>query len=259
MSINMSLIPIQETKSRFHPTQLARLNRSRVPRHIAIIPDGNRRWAKKRLLDPEEGHEEGIDMLMEITKAAQELGVEVLTFFAFSTENWSRTQEEIAALMELFSCYLIEQQEEMRQWGIKLETIGDLTGLPPFLNQAIHDTKLATQSCDKTRLVLALNYGSRNELCRAFKAILEDYEANDLKKEEINEQTINRYLDTSPWGDPELLIRTSGELRVSNFLLWQISYTELYVDSVLWPDFTSQHLLEAILDYQKRERRWGGP
>lgn len=258
MSVNVAIIPFLEEASRFHPSELARLDRSRIPQHIAIIPDGNRRWAKKRLSSVQEGHREGADTLMEIVKAAKELGIKGITFYSFSTENWNRPPEEVMALMALFTSYLTEQREEMVQSGIKLETIGDLSELPSFLCKTIHETKLATQECNKVSLILALNYGSRNEICRAFRAILNDYDHHYLSKEDINEETISRYLDTHRWGDPDLLIRTSGELRVSNFLLWQISYSEIHVAPVLWPDFTPQHLIEAIIDFQGRQRRWGG-
>lgn len=258
MSVDIALLPPLEKVSRFHPRDLARLNRNRIPQHIAIIPDGNRRWAKKHLSSPQRGHKEGADILLETVKAAQEINIKVITFYAFSTENWNRPKEEITALMALFTSYLLEQREDMVQSGIKLETIGDLTRLPDFLNQVIHDTKVATQHCTSIRLVLAFNYGARDELCRAFKAMLQDYDRKVLSQDDINESTIGSYLDTEHWQDPELLIRTSGELRISNFLLWQISYTEIYVSSALWPDFTPHHLLEAILDYQQRDRRWGG-
>ncbi len=258
MSVDVAIIPFTEKSSRFHPSQLARLDYSRMPQHIAIIPDGNRRWAKKRLSSIQEGHREGADTLMEIVKAAQELHIKGITFYSFSTENWNRPPEEVIALMALFTSYLIEQREEMVQSGIKVETIGDLSALPSFLCETIQETKIATQECNKINLILALNYGSRDEICRAFRAMLNDYDLDSLSKEEINEATISRYLDTHKWKDPDLLIRTSGELRVSNFLLWQISYAEIHVAPVLWPDFTPQHLIEAIVDFQGRQRRWGG-
>lgn len=258
MSVNIAIMPFQEKSSRFHSSQLDRVDRSRIPQHIAIIPDGNRRWAKKRLSSIKEGHLEGADNLMEIVKAAQELEIKYLTFYCFSTENWNRAPEEVMFLMALFTHYLTEQREEMVQSGIRLETIGELATLPPFLRKVIYETQEATQECNGINLILALNYGSRNEICRAFKSMLEDYNRQQILKEEINEATISRYLDTYKWGDPDLLIRTSGELRVSNFLLWQISYSEIYVAPVLWPDFTPQHLLEAVIDFQRRERRWGG-
>lgn len=258
MSVDLAISPFQEKSSRFHPSQLARLDLSRIPHHIAIIPDGNRRWAKKRLSSVQEGHREGADTLMEIVKAAQELMVKEITFYSFSTENWNRSPEEVMALMILFTTYLMEQTEDMVHSEIKLETIGDLSGLPSFLQEAIHETKSATQNCHKIRLILALNYGSRDEICRAFRAMLKDYDQQQLYKEDINEATISRYLDTHQWDDPDLVIRTSGELRISNFLLWQISYSEIHLAPVLWPDFTPQHLIEAILDFQGRKRRWGG-
>jgi undecaprenyl diphosphate synthase len=258
MSVDVAIIPFQDNSSRFSSSQLARLDPLRMPQHIAIIPDGNRRWAKKRLSSVQEGHREGADTLMEVVKAAKELKIKGITLYSFSTENWNRPPEEVMALMALFTTYLTEQREEMVQSGIKLETIGDLEPLPPYLRETIHTTKFATRNCNKISLILALNYGSRNEICRAFRAILEDYDQQLLSKEDINEETISRYLDTHPWGDPDLLIRTSGELRVSNFLLWQISYSEIHVAPVLWPDFKPEHLIDAVIDFQGRERRWGG-
>lgn len=258
MTVELDIAPYVERSSLFHPLQLARINRSRVPKHIAIIPDGNRRWARKNLSSIAEGHREGADTLIEIVNAARELEIESITFYSFSTENWNRPPEEVFALMMLYSNFLLENKEEMVQTGVKLETIGDLSSLPSFLQHTIEETKRATQDCGKINLILALNYGSRNEICRAFRAMLNDFEQASLKKEDVNEEMISRYLDTQPWGDPDLLIRTSGELRVSNFLLWQISYSEIHVAPVLWPDFTPQHLIDAILDYQSRQRRWGG-
>ena len=260
MSLNLALkMPVTEKSEYFHLSQLTRLNRNAIPQHIAIIPDGNRRWARKNLSKEEQGHREGADILMETVKAARELQVKVITFFAFSTENWARPEQEIICLMAIFTDYLLNQRDEMIRCGIKLDTIGDLVRLPSFLNQVIEETKEATRDCTDIRLVLAFNYGSRNELCRAFKLMLQDYENNHLSAEDVNEPTISRYLDTGGWCDPELLIRTSGEVRISNFLLWQISYAEIHISPVLWPEFTPQHLLNAILDYQDRNRRLGGP
>ncbi len=250
--------PTPNKKPIYPIDQLRDLNRSRIPKHIAIIPDGNRRWAKKKQSDSDVGHREGADTLMDIIKAAQELGIESLTVYSFSTENWARPQEEIEALMVIYATYLIDNCQEMVQTGIKLETIGDLSKLPPFLNQIIEETKLATQHCQSINLILALNYGSRDEMCRAFKLMWEDCKQKQLSCKDINETVLNSYLDTSTWADPELLIRTSGEYRLSNFLLWQLCYAEMYITPVLWPDFTPQHLLEAIIDYQRRDRRWGG-
>jgi undecaprenyl diphosphate synthase len=244
--------------SKFLPGEVEKLDRSRIPQHIAIIPDGNRRWAKKRFLDLKMGHEEGADILMEIVESAQELGVKALTVYGFSTENWNRPFYEVMLLMTLFTDYLIRHQQRMVNNGIKMETIGDLTSLPTGLKDAIHATREATGACDDIRLIFAFNYGSRNEICRAFHKLLEDYDKKKIEKKEIDETTISRYLDTHEWGDPELLIRTSGELRISNFLLWQISYAEIHIAPVLWPDFRPKNLLDAIIDFQNRERRWGG-
>lgn len=212
MLIDADITSYTEQRAIFSPLQLSRLDKARLPKHIAIIPDGNRRWAKKRLSNILEGHREGCDTLMEAVKAAKELGVEKVTFYSFSTENWNRSPEEVMGLMLLFSQYLMENCDEMFQSGIKLETIGDLTPLPPFLRNVIQDVKSATSDCEKIVLILALNYGSRNELCRAFRTMLEDYDQGDLSKDEINEKTVARYLDTHQWGDPDLLIRTGGEL-----------------------------------------------
>lgn len=239
--------------------QLSSLDMLRIPKHIAIIPDGNRRWAKKREATAQEGHREGADILMDIVKAAKELSVEVITFYTFSTENWNRSESEIASFMFLIASYLSSQREEMIRCGIQLHTIGNLTQLPGYVQRIVEETKKATASCSKINLVLALNYGGRDDIKRAVHSILDDYQSQKLKKEDVTEAMISRYLDTSPWTDPELLIRASGELRISNFLLWQLSYSEIHVTPVLWPDFTPQHLLEAVRSYQNRERRLGGP
>lgn len=258
MTIDIPVMPAQKKSSKFHPSQLVQIDRTRIPKHIAIIPDGNRRWAKKRMASPESGHREGADNLMEIIQAAQELGVKALTVYSFSTENWSRPQDEIEALMAIYASYLIENRETMAQTGIKLETIGNLSKLPLFLTDIIQETKKATSHCRDINLILALNYGSRDEMCRAFKTMLEDYEHKQLSKEDISEEVLASYLDTHEWGDPDLLIRTSGEFRVSNFLLWQVCYSEIHISPVFWPEFAPKHLLDAIIDFQGRERRWGG-
>ena len=258
MSLRNALAHDIQKSSRFCPDQLARLNRDAIPEHIAIIPDGNRRWARQREAEDHKGHCEGADILMEIVKAALELNVKVVSFYAFSTENWTRPEDEIFGLMILFSVYIASQRDEMVRCGIKFETIGDPSRLPLFLREEIERTKEATNSCHHIRLVIALNYGARDELCRAFKTMFRECNKGLLNPEGIDEQTISRYLDTSGWKDPELLIRTSGEVRISNFLLWQISYTEIHISPVLWPAFTAEHLLDAVLDYQEKNRRWGG-
>jgi undecaprenyl diphosphate synthase len=241
----------------FSEAQLNLLNPSRIPKHIAIIPDGNRRWAKRNLLSIHKGHRQGSDILIHIVKAAIELGIEALTFYAFSTENWARPQLEIDVLMKLMINFLEEYQETMQENGIRLEVIGDLSSLPKELQQTITHTKQATHQEKKMRLILAINYGARDELARAFKKMMGDYDLGLFKKEGINSDLISNYLDTAEWSDPDLLIRTSGETRISNYLLWQLSYAEMHFTDVLWPDFKPENLLNALIDYQKRERRWG--
>jgi undecaprenyl diphosphate synthase len=222
--------------------------------HIAIIMDGNRRWAKEQGLSPIMGHWKGAEVLMEIVKAASELGVKTLTVYAFSTENWSRPEDEIDGLMDIIEVYLSRKKDHMVREGVRLETIGDVSKLPKPVTDALNETKKATAQGDKINLVLALNYGGRNEIKRAISKIIDD----KIESSAVTENLISEYLDTHPWGDPELVIRTSGELRVSNFLLWQISYSEIYVSDVLWPDFTPQHLGEAALEFHRRGRRLGG-
>lgn len=258
MSVETMSLVKEEKKTVYRASQLSRLDLKRVPGHIAIIPDGNRRWAKKRQSTTQEGHREGADVLMTIVRAAKELGVRTLTFYAFSTENWERPEIEVQALMSLIASYLVVEIDDMVQNGIKFDTIGDIEQVPDFLQQAINDAKEATRNCQEINLVLALNYGARDEMRRAVVKMIKDYSLNRLRLENISERTISGYLDTKNWQDPDLLIRAGGELRVSNFLLWQLSYTEIHSAPVYWPDFNPLHLLEAIIDYQKRDRRLGG-
>lgn len=243
-----------EVATLFTPQQLARLDQARIPRHVAIIPDGNRRWAKKQRRHYDFGHRTGASALIQTIKAAKELGVKVMTFYLFSTENWSRSREEVAALMWLLKRFLLENCEEMRTCGIRLKTIGELSAFPKRVLSVVENTVEATVDCDQIDMVLALNYGGRDEIKRVLHRIID----KGLPKEQITESLIASYLDTAPWGDPDLLIRTSGEMRLSNFLLWQLSYAEIYIAQVLWPDFKPEHLLEAVVDFQKRERRLGG-
>lgn len=224
-----------------------------VPKHIAIIMDGNRRWAKLRGLPPMMGHWEGAEALTEVIRSASDLGVKTLTVYAFSTENWGRPELEIEGLMNMFELYLVRKKEHMVRDGVNLSAIGDLSRLPERVRNAFYQTKKATEHCDRINLVLALNYGGRDELRRAFAKILEE----KISPDQLTEEMIAKHLDTSRFGDPDLLIRTSGEMRVSNFLLWQISYTEIFSTDVLWPEFSPKKLLEAILVFQKRNRRLG--
>ena len=237
----------------FTPDQLADIDLSNIPKHVAIIPDGNRRWAMKQSEGASFGHKSGCDILMDVVEAASELHVDYLTLYTFSTENWRRSKDEIDALMSLLQQYLSDQCPRMVKKGVKLLTIGDLTPLPCSVKRVIEETQKATQNCQKTHLVLALNYGSREEICRAVRHMMQD----GLSPQDVNEEKVSHYLDTSQIPDPELLIRTSGEKRLSNYLLWQLSYTELYLTETLWPDFKPIDFLTAIKEYQNRERRIG--
>lgn len=238
--------------------QLSLLDPSNIPAHVAIIPDGNRRWAKLHAMDISQGHRQGADNLITIVKAAKALGIKSITFFLFSTENWMREQKEVDALLWLMEFFLIEQRQTMIDNGIRFQTIGDLTKFSDRILNVIAESKQATSHCHDIDMIAALNYGGRNEITRAMKALLEDFEKQKFPKEAVDEALVSKYLDTAAWPDPELLIRTSGEKRVSNFLLWQISYAEIYTTEVLWPEFTPGHLFKAILYYQSRERRLGG-
>lgn len=242
----------------FSSDELARIDPLRVPAHVAIIMDGNRRWAKQRNLPPMMGHWEGAEVLTDVVKAASELGVKTLTVFSFSTENWTRPKLEIEALMNIFEIYLQRKRELMVRDGIRLDAIGDFDRLPQKVKDAFRETKEATKNCEKVNLVLALNYGGRDEIRRALSKILALHDKKRLENSEITEELIASHLDTAKFGDPELLIRTSGEMRVSNFLLWQLSYAEIYATEALWPDFSPKHLYDAVLAYQSRMRRKGG-
>lgn len=239
----------------YTPEQLLAVEQGPIPHHVAFIPDGNRRWAKKRGVSVAQGHREGADRLIDIVKAAKALGIKTVTFYSFSTENWTRSQLEIQAIFWLLESYLIEQCPTMVNSGIRYNTIGDLSRFPASVRQTIQQTKNNTAHCNAVEMIMALNYGGRDELKRAFASIVE---TRAWEKEAITESLISRYLDTAGRPDPDLLIRTSGESRLSNFLLWQTSYSEIYMTDVLWPDFTPTQLLKAVLDFQKRDRRLGG-
>ncbi|MCH9609625.1 MAG: Ditrans,polycis-undecaprenyl-diphosphate synthase ((2E,6E)-farnesyl-diphosphate specific) [Chlamydiales bacterium] len=230
-----------------------------VPTHVAIIMDGNRRWARRQLfskvLNPFDGHWEGANTLNSIVEASTEVGISYLTAYAFSTENWKRSPEEVKTLMKILVDYLQNQRRKMVSEGVRFETIGDLTPFDQEVRDVIDETISATKKGKTLRLTLALNYGARDEMRRAMVAMAEDYKEGKI--EIISEQLLSRYLDTGHLPDPDFLIRTSGEMRFSNFLLWQIAYTEVYVTSRLWPEFTPRDYLDALYEYQKRERRGG--
>ncbi len=257
--MNSALIDpiLKEEKPIYSPSELALVNQIHVPEHVAIIMDGNRRWAKRQGLPPTMGHWKGADTLLDIVEAAKKLGIKVLTVYSFSTENWNRSQNEVNALMEVLKIQLLKQRAMMIREGVRFHTIGDISRFPSDLIDVIESTKQVTETGNVIDLVVALNYGARDEICRAVQTIVKDCIKGNFHQTEISEKLIARYLDTKQWKDPELLIRTSGEKRLSNFLLWQISYSEVYVTDVLWPDFRPRDLLDAILEYQQREHRLG--
>lgn len=235
-----------------------RLDLSKLPKHVAIIMDGNRRWALRRKSAVETGHFRGADTLATITEAAADIGIEVLTVFTFSTENWRRPKIEVKGLMKLFEIYLGRMTPNMVKNGVKLSTIGDLSPFPKEVIRELDRAKKATEGGERIELILALNYGGRDDLRRAIVQMVEDVSQNKLVKEDVTEEVISSYLDTRGRPDPELLIRTSGEQRISNFLLWQIPYAEVYTTRVLWPDFTKDDLMDAVVEFQERQRRYGG-
>lgn len=241
----------------FSKEQLSSLDLHRVPKHIAIIMDGNRRWAKERNLPAELGHANGARALKEAVQAAAELGVKTLTVFSFSTENKNRPQEEIKGLLNLFKEYLISEKETMIENGIAFHTIGDISYFPEDLVKIVDETKKETSVGRKLNLVVAVNYGSRDEIVRAVQKVAQDALDHKIQPKEVSEEVFAQYLDTASFSDPDLLIRTSGEFRISNFLLWQISYSEISVLRKYWPDFQPDDLLSTIKEYQARERRCG--
>jgi undecaprenyl diphosphate synthase len=219
--------------------------------------DGNGRWAKERGQNRLEGHAMGVDSVRSTLKAARELGVCYLTLYAFSTENWSRPKEEVEGLMDLLVQSITNELDELNENGVRLLAIGDIEGLPNKCANSLKQAIKETSNNDQISLVLALNYSSKWELSKAVKTIASDVQNNTIKLDEITDELISSYLSTKGIPDPELLIRTSGEHRVSNFLLWQIAYAEFYFTDTHWPDFRREHFIQAILDYQGRERRFG--
>lgn len=250
-SLNVSLDPI------YSEEDFAQIDPKLVPYHLAIIMDGNRRWAKQQDYPLEVGHWQGSERLDCIVRAATELGIKVVTTYAFSTENWRRSQEEVAMLMQILEAYLINKRERLVKEGVRLHAIGDLSKLPANIIEALRETLEATEKCDKIDLVIAINYGGRDEICRSFKKIAERIQAGELDPEDISEQLVTEHLDTAKWPEPDLVIRTSGESRMSNFLTWQAAYSEIFVTNILWPEFSERNLFEAILEFQKRNRRFG--
>ena len=236
---------------------LAKIDMERLPRHIGVIMDGNGRWAAARHLPRSAGHKAGAEALRRVTELCREIGIPVLTVYAFSTENWLRPQEEVSFLMRLFVEYLHSEVDLMNRQNIRLGFLGDESGLPPGVRQALDQARRSTAANTRMVLNLAVNYGGRDELVRAVRKIAGLVKEDKLAAEDIDSDTIAGFLDTAGQADPDLLIRPSGELRLSNFLLWQGAYAELYFSNLLWPDFGKRDMLEAIVDYQSRSRRFG--
>jgi undecaprenyl diphosphate synthase len=228
-----------------------------VPRHVAIIMDGNGRWARERMMPRPFGHRSGMKAVREVVEGAIEAGIEVLSLFAFSQENWQRPRTEVSALMSLLEEYIAREVDELRERGVRVVVLGDIERLTPPAAAAVQRVMAETAHNDRLTLNLFISYGSRAELTRAARLIAEDVAAGRLSPNDVNEEEIEKRLFTAGCADPDLLIRTSGEQRISNFLLWQVAYTELFISPVLWPDFGRHELYDAIVDYQSRERRFG--
>lgn len=234
------------------------IDMDKLPKHIAIIMDGNGRWAKKRMLPRKLGHKAGADTLEDITKAADKLGVKHLTVYAFSTENWKRTEEEVKGIMDLLRNYLDRYIAKADKENIKIDIIGEKSRLDRDIQDKIKTIESLSADKQGLNLHIALNYGGRDDLLRGFKKIASKIASGELKTDDITEDMISESLDTGFYQDPELVIRTSGEERISNFLLWQIAYSEFVFNKKLWPDYTEEDLYEDICYYQNRDRRFGG-
>jgi undecaprenyl diphosphate synthase len=236
---------------------LQSIDRTKLPSHIAIIMDGNGRWAKERGEDRVYGHHEGVLSVRDIVNGCAELGISYLTLYAFSTENWNRPKEEVNALMELLVNTIRKEVEELKKNNIRLHVIGDIKSLPDICQKELSEAKDMTAANTGLNLILALSYSSRWEMIEAAKAMVRDAQAGKLKADDIDDAAFHNYLNTAQFPDPELMIRTSGEYRISNFLLYQLAYAELYFTDVHWPEFRRKNLYEALLNYQQRERRFG--
>lgn len=236
---------------------LQRIDKNKMPRHIAIIMDGNGRWAQEKGEDRLYGHFHGVESVRNIVEGCAELGIEYLTLYAFSTENWDRPEYEVTGLMELLVDTIRKEVETLNKNNIKLHVIGDMQMLPEYARQELNEALELTSANTGLNLVMALSYSSRWELVNAVQQIAKDVAAGKINAAAINQDTLQQYLLTSAFPDPELMIRTSGEYRISNFLLFQLAYAELYFTNVRWPDFRKENLYEAIIDFQSRQRRFG--
>ncbi len=232
------------------------LDKENLPKHIAMIMDGNRTWARNKGLDPMQGHLELVVALDKVIKYSKEIGIKEITFYAFSTENWKRSKEEVDWLMDIYNKFISTFYEKYP--GIKFRQLGEKERLPNFIQKSIYEMENKTNESNDMTFNMALNYGGRQELINATKQILNEVKDNKLKINEIDSQTVSNYLYTEGDSDPDLIIRTSGQIRLSNFLLWQSSYSELYFTNVYWPDFDENELEKAIIEYQKRNRKFGG-
>ena len=228
-----------------------------IPRHIAIIMDGNGRWAQMRGRPRVFGHQHGMNTVRAVVEGCRELGCDALTLFAFSEENWKRPRSEVKVLMRLLRKYIEKEREELRKNGIRLKCLGRLSKIDPEPRRAIEEAEAYTADCSDMVLNLAISYGSRSEIVDAARHLCREAAAGRLDPENVDESTVEAALYTAGIPDPDLLIRTSGEMRISNFLLWQIAYTEIFITPILWPDFTKKDLFEAIGEFQKRDRRFG--
>lgn len=233
------------------------INRTNLPRHVAVIMDGNGRWAKRKGAMRIFGHRNAVQAVRDVTEACGELGIGYLTLYAFSTENWSRPKEEVEGLMELLVKTLKQEIDRLMENHVRLNTIGELSDLPADCQENLKWAIAQTRNNTGLTLNIALSYSGRWEILQAVKALARDVKAGKVDEKDITDRVFENYLQTPDIPDPELLIRTSGEMRVSNFLLWQIAYTELYITPTLWPDFRKEHLFEAVWSYQQRERRFG--
>lgn len=229
-----------------------------IPNHVAIILDGNGRWAKKRMMPRQYGHAKGAQVVEQICEDAWNMGIQYLTVYAFSTENWNRPDSEVKILMDIFSKYMVDKLQKVGQKNMKIRFIGERSRLDKAMIEKIENLEESTKDNTGLNFTVALNYGSRDEMVRAMRKMAAEIKEGKLEPEDITEEKYNTYLDTAELPDPDLLIRTSGELRLSNYLLWQLAYTELYVTDCLWPDFDEKELEKAIIQYNKRDRRFGG-
>lgn len=229
----------------------------KIPQHVAIILDGNGRWAKKRMLPRNMGHVQGAKTVEQIIEDAHDLGIKYLTVYAFSTENWKRPKDEVDALMKLLKDYLKNCIKRANKNNMRVRVIGDKTGLAPSIQEKIQELEEISSQNTGINFTIAINYGSRDEMIRAMRKLMTDCKNGDILPDAISEDVFAHYLDTSDLPDPDLLIRTSGEVRLSNYLLWQLAYTEFYFTDVLWPDFNKEELVKAIEYYNGRDRRFG--